>query len=165
MIVLVGDTSWQLLFTTLYFPLDAVPWFGSAPYSIDASWTGFTQALDCILQCEYNAIYMLMYVGGFYVSHIIGVVMNHYSPTLYSVVHLISGPIHVFLLMLIPALRINGVSDNWYTELICFLCISLSSVLFVVWEESVRFLQGVADAETHLVDDEQSVNKTAANAF
>ena len=143
MIVLVGDTSWQLLFTTLYFPLDAVPWFGSAPYSIDASWTGFTQALDCILQCEYNAIYMLMYVGGFYVSHIIGVVMNHYSPTLYAVVQLVSIPMNALLIVVFPVLRVSGVSGEWYLDFICLLCVILSCALFVVWEESIRYMDSM----------------------
>ena len=163
MIVLVGDTSWQLLFTTLYFPLDAVPWFGSAPYSIDASWTGFTEAIDCIFHCRYNALYMLIYLGGFYVAHIIGVVMNHYSPTLFSVVGLVCGPINALLIILFPVLRISGTSGTWYWDLICLGCIMASCLLFSVWEEAIRYMDDIKKEEVHLLpaacssSDEESI--------
>lgn len=141
LIVLTGDAVVQAVMTTLYFPLDATPWFGTEPYSLTASWDGLMQAFECVSKCDNNAGYMMIYVGAFYVNHIIGAVMNHYSPTLMAVVGLVSGPINVGILILVPALQISGAPGNPVLQIVCFICTIIATVMFVLWEESVRFLQ------------------------
>jgi hypothetical protein len=132
LVVLAGDCAFQVLFTLCYFPLDAVPWFGSSR-SLADSWTGTADALSCISSCENNASYMIIYIVGFWVNHVVFAYLNVYSPTIGALLSQLSGPINTFLLAVFPAWNIYGAPVALGYAMGSFALLTLAVATYSVW--------------------------------
>ena len=132
LVLLAVDTSLQLLFTLLYFPLDAVPWFGSSG-TLQGSWDGMVEGIKCIGSCQDNLIYFVMYVFGFWLNHVVFAYLNYYSPTVGSLLSQLSSPINSFLLILFPAWNVFGAPVSLRYNVGCFVMLTCSMVVYIVW--------------------------------
>lgn len=110
-VVLTGDYWVQALVSFAYFPLDFTPGFGPSA-NADAAWGNAKDALACIVDCEHNWIYLVLYVFGFWSGRVLRTIMNLYSPTMGQFVMQLMGPIKAFAIVLFPALNIKGKQQN-----------------------------------------------------
>ncbi len=132
LVLLAGDTSFQLFFTIFYFPLDATPWFGSSP-SLAESWSGMVEAFKCIAECENNVGYLLLYAAGFWLNHVVFAFLNLYSPTVGALLAQLCTPINTFLLVMFPAWNVYGAPVSVPYNLGCFVLLLVSIVTYGVW--------------------------------
>ncbi|RNF17620.1 uncharacterized protein Tco025E_04852 [Trypanosoma conorhini] len=131
-VMLTCETSVQLVFTLTYFPLDAAPFFGKCA-SLQESWDMLMASLRCVAECPNNAIYMTVYVLGFWIRHAVFAYMNGYSPVVAAVTSQMTQPLNTFILLIIPSWNVFGAKALWYYTLGCFLLLLTSTVIFVVW--------------------------------
>ena len=135
--MLAGETSFQAVFTLMYFPLDAIPWFG-ATSSVSETLQNAKDSMVCIANCPNNYIYLVLYAGGYYLNHIMMAIMNHYSPPLAAAVAQLNMPINVFLLIMMPSWSPHGARGVWHLELVALVMLLGSCILYSAWEESNR---------------------------
>ncbi|KEG12083.1 hypothetical protein DQ04_02021090 [Trypanosoma grayi] len=90
-------------------------------------------SVKCIGTCPNNAMYMVLYILGFWIRHIVFAYMNSYSPIVAAVTSQMTQPINTFLLLIIPSWNIYGAKAEWYYTLGCFFFLLISTVVFVCW--------------------------------
>ncbi|ORC89434.1 uncharacterized protein TM35_000122090 [Trypanosoma theileri] len=131
-VMLTVETIVQLFLTIMYFPLDSLPFFGKCD-SIQESWDMLLSSVRCIGTCPNNAGYMLVYVLGFWIRHLVFAYMNSYSPIVAAVTSQLTQPINTFLLLLIPSWNVYGAAASWYYTMGCFFLLLVSTIVFVSW--------------------------------
>lgn len=137
LVLLAGDCTVQAVATALLWPLDAAPWFGSAP-SLAASWAGNKASLECLTVCPGAAAYMLIYVAGYFMGHVACTFLNQYSPTLGAMVLQLTSPIFSVLLFAIPSWNIYGAATTWRYQGTATVLLVVAAALYIVLEESDR---------------------------
>ena len=135
LVMLFGDTLFQLLFTFAFLPLDALPWFGTSP-NIQSTWSRFTAGMECIATCPGSLKYCLLYSFGYVVSYIGSAYLNHVSPTLSSMFIELSAPSCAVLLLIVPSWNVAAGSGSvlWYQQSAAAVMISAATVLYYLWE-------------------------------
>ncbi|PBJ75208.1 hypothetical protein BCY84_03813 [Trypanosoma cruzi cruzi] len=131
-VMLTCETFLVFFFTLTYFPIDASPFFGKCD-SLQESWDMFISSLNCVAGCPNNAIYMTVYILGFWIRHIVFAYMNGYSPVVAAVASQMTQPINTFILLIIPSWNVYGAKTVWYYTLGCFLLLLMSTIIFFVW--------------------------------
>lgn len=132
-IMLTVETTVQVFLTLVYFPLDAAPFFGKCD-SVKESWEMLIKSVKCIGTCPYNGVYMVVYVTGFWIRHVVFAYMNGYSPTLAAVASQLTQPINTFVLLILPSWNVYGANASWYYTLGCFLFFFLATFFSVGWK-------------------------------
>lgn len=132
MVMLSCETTVQLFLTIGYFPVDFSPFYGKCS-SAQESWDNLVDSLRCIFNCRMNGVYMVIYVLGFWIRHIVFAYLNTYSPSVAAVTSMLTQPINAFFLLAIPSWNVYGSKKDWRFTLGCFLCLTLAMGLFIVW--------------------------------
>lgn len=136
LIMLLGDCVFQLLFTVALLPVDAIPWFGSSA-SVRDSFLAFGDGLRCVASCPGSAAFATIYCVGYIVSYIGSACLNHYSPTLNSIVIQLSAPATALVLVVAPRWNISGGGPVvWYQQLGAAALLAASALLFYRWEST-----------------------------
>ncbi|KAH9597679.1 hypothetical protein LSM04_007172 [Trypanosoma melophagium] len=131
-VMLMVETVVQLFLTVLYFPMDSLPFFGKSD-SIQESWDMLVSSVKCIGTCPNNVSYMLVYILGFWIRHLVFAYMNSYSPIVAAVTSQLTQPINTFLLLMIPSWNVYGAAASWYYTMGCFFLLLVSTIIFVGW--------------------------------
>lgn len=132
MVMLAMETSIQLLLTIGYFPVDFSPFYGRCS-SAKESWDNLVASLKCISSCPKNAWYMMVYVLGFWIRHVVFAYLNTYSPSVAAVTSMLTQPINAFILLAVPSWNVYGSKKDWRYTLGCFFCLLLAMLAFILW--------------------------------
>lgn len=136
LVMLLGDCSFLVVFTVLLIPMDAIPWFGSSR-TVGDSFSAFSSAVRCVFSCSDSLQYGGYYCIGYFVSYLGSACLNHFSPTLNSIVILLSAPATALLLLAVPAWNVEGGAPPvWYQQLGGVVLLTLSGGLFYKWEQN-----------------------------
>lgn len=165
MIMLASETSVQLVLTLFYFPLDSLPYFGKCS-SLSESWSQLGASLTCISSCPNNGLYMMIYVTGFWIRHIVFAYLNTYSPSVAAVTSMLTQPLNAFLMLAFPVLNVYGSKKNWGLAFLCFLFLLTGMLLFMAWHLMFKTRQegeGTAVLEDTLMD-ERDMGKSSTVA-
>lgn len=137
MVMLTAETTVQLFLTVGYFPVDFSPFYGRCS-SAEESWENLVASLRCISSCPNNAKYMMVYVLGFWIRHVVFAYLNTYSPSVAAVTSMLTQPINAFILLAVPSWNVFGSKKDWRYTLGCFFCLLFAMVTFVLWHLTLR---------------------------
>lgn len=144
MVMLAVETTVQLILTLCYFPVDFSPFLGTCN-SAKESWDNLVASVHCIGDCPKNFSYMVIYVLGFWIRHVVFAYLNTYSPSVAAVMSMLTQPINTFLLLSIPSWNVYGSKKDWRFTLGCFLCLLFAMIAFIVWH--LAFITPVTSRE------------------
>ncbi|CCW63354.1 unnamed protein product [Phytomonas sp. EM1] len=158
LVMLCGETTIQFILCIMYFPIDFSPFFGKCTYPKE-SWDNFIESLSCIYTCKNNAIYMLIYVMGFYIRHIVFAYLNSYSPSVAAITSMLTQPINAFLLLVIPSWNVYGSKKDWRCILGSFLCLLIAMLTFMLWHITFKTLSNESYGDDEDIEDEKNEAK------
>jgi len=102
------DTTMTLVITLLVVPpLDTIPHFGHSKSYADV-WTNLHDGVRCVAECPGNLGYAVLTTGGWASVYLADTFMNHFSPTLNSMVNEFTAPVGVIAMFVHPAWALSG---------------------------------------------------------
>lgn len=148
LVLLCADTNFQLLFVTLLLPMDAVSWWGQST-SLPNAWGNFLDGIRCLINCDENFLFCMVYSAGFVFTYVGSAYLNHYSPTLCGMIGQLSSPITALVLVLIPSWNLNQGSAPWLDSVLAIVALAVGTLLYSMWEEmtSSQSPEALADAD------------------
>ena len=133
-LMLLGDTFFQVLWTFVILPMDAIPWFGTSP-NVAATWTSLVQGLHCVLSCPSNLLWCALYSICYFASYLGDGYLNHISPTLCCIIIQLEGPVTALVLIVVPSWNVAVGGDVlWWQQGLAGLVMVGSAVLYYQWE-------------------------------
>eukprot|EP00331_Platyophrya_macrostoma_P022397 CAMPEP_0176453386 /NCGR_PEP_ID=MMETSP0127-20121128/29190_1 /TAXON_ID=938130 /ORGANISM="Platyophrya macrostoma, Strain WH" /LENGTH=473 /DNA_ID=CAMNT_0017842201 /DNA_START=172 /DNA_END=1589 /DNA_ORIENTATION=- len=151
--MLFADTVSQFTFTLFLLPLDAVPFWGGAKSTSEA-WTNFSDGIHCLIHCNENFAYCVVYSAGFVFTYIGSAYLNHYSATLCSMIGQLSSPFTALLLIIAPSLNVAQGSTPWYWSAVAIVLLAVGTLLYSVWEEMTSAQAPDADGVEQQYEDD-----------
>ncbi|CAD2222658.1 hypothetical protein AGDE_11921 [Angomonas deanei] len=133
LVMLAGETVLQCLFTLLWLPMDALPWYGGSR-SVAEAFLHFKDGLRCVWYCPNNLQCCIGYSAGFVGVYVGAAYLNQYSVTLCSMVSQLSGPVTALLLVLVPALNVEEQLAPWWVSVLSVLLMTVGTFIYVMWE-------------------------------
>lgn len=135
LMMLAGETFFQMCFTLALLPADAIPWWGNSN-SVSETWTNFEDGIVCVFTIRKNFIYGFLYTLGFVLTYFGCAYLNHYSVGLCSIVGQLSSPITALVLVLVPSWNVmEGGDSPWYCSVVAIFLLSVAALVYVLWEE------------------------------
>lgn len=132
------ETGWQLVFSLLLLPADALPWFGNSE-TVSDTWSNFIDGLNSVFTDRKNAIYGILFTLGFVFNYLGAAYLNHYSVALCSIVTQLSSPITALILVIVPKWNVHDEgTPQWYFSCLSIVFFSIAAVLYVMWEEQTE---------------------------
>ncbi|CCW69727.1 unnamed protein product [Phytomonas sp. Hart1] len=135
LVMLAGETFFQLCFTLAFLPADAIPWYGSS-HTVHDTWTNFRRGINSFFTIPENFTYGSLYTLGFVFNYIGAAYVNHHSVTLCSLITQLSSPLTGLLLVIVP--RLNALEEeerSWGGNVAAIIMLILASLAYVVWEQ------------------------------
>ncbi|CCW71790.1 unnamed protein product [Phytomonas sp. Hart1] len=155
LVMICVEITIQLFLCMLYFPVDFSPFFGQCT-SAKESWDNIIESYRHIFTCKTSAIYMMAYVMGFYIRHIVFAYLNSYSPSVAAITSMLTQPINTFIILVFPSWNVYGSKKDWRFVLACFICLLVAMLMFMYWH--ITFMD--SPNEPHNDKGESEDNKT-----
>ena len=130
---------------------NAIPWFGGGS-TINDTWSSFTDGVRCIFQCNDSLVYGCLYAFGYIVTYAGEAQLNHFSPTLSSIVLQLSSPVTAILLLIVPAWNVDPGSGSWGWQVGGMVLLLIATALYNFWEKITRS----ASVDLPPVDEEEA---------
>lgn len=158
MVMLAVETTIQLGLTVGYFPADFSPFYGRCS-SAQESWDNLVASVQCIFTCPNNGKYMVIYVMGFWIRHVVFAYLNTYSPSIAAVTSMLTQPINTFIILAVPSWNVYGSKKEWGYTFGCFFCLLLAMVFFIMWHLTHKqpHMRRLQDITVHNESEPQSL--------
>ncbi len=129
------DTFFQVIFTFICLPFDAIHGFG-AHQTVSDSWNAFSSDFTGIFHDSPHSVtgYFILYMIGWCSSHLALAYLNHYSPTLTGMVMIMASPITNIVLMIIPRWNAHPTSPVVWASILSAILMVCAAVLFGLFE-------------------------------
>lgn len=129
------DTFFQIVFTFICLPLDAIHGFG-AHDTVGDAWSAFSTDFAGIFHNEPvdSSKYFVLFLFGWCSSHLAFAYLNHYSPTYTPMVMILASPITNIILLIAPSWNAHDKSPVVWASIVSAILMIAASVLFGLFE-------------------------------